>query len=148
MSSYAYVAVDTGGAETRGTIDVADQSEALRRIKEMGLFPTKVFLPRQSRSSLSIAPHPRKGSAWTLTISVPFLRRVKPAALSVFTRQLATLIEAGMPLLRGLRLLQEQESSRTFKSIIAEVAASIENGSSLAEALAAHRSEERRVGKE
>src|SRR5215471_9260510 len=122
MSSYAYVAVDTGGTGTRGTIDVADQSEALRRIKEMGLFPTKVFLPRQSRARLLTTPRIRKGPAWNLTISVAFLRRVKPAALSVFTRQLATLIEAGMPLLRGLRLLQEQESGRMFKEVIGDLA--------------------------
>src|SRR5437016_499482 len=127
MSNYAYVAVDTGGLETRGTIEVPDQSEALRRIKEMGLFPTRVFLPKESKRRSMAARAP----AWKLTISIPFLRRVKPAALSVFTRQLATLVEAGMPLLRGLRLLQEQESSRTLKGVIGEVAASIENGSSL-----------------
>ncbi len=43
MSNYAYVAVDPQGLESRGTLDVSDQSEALRRIKEMGLFPTKVL---------------------------------------------------------------------------------------------------------
>jgi type IV pilus assembly protein PilC len=45
MSNYAYVAVDPRGAEARGALDVADQSEALRRIREMGLFPTKVSPP-------------------------------------------------------------------------------------------------------
>ena len=43
MSNYAYVAVDQNGSEMRGMLDVADQSEALKRIKEMGLFPTRVF---------------------------------------------------------------------------------------------------------
>src|SRR2546426_893084 len=138
MSNYAYVAVDTGGTETRGTIDVCDQSEALRRIKEMGLFPTKVFVARESRGRVLTTSRARTAPGWNLTIRIPLLRRVKPATLSVFTRQLATLIEAGMPLLRGLRLLQEQESNRAFKEIIGEVAASIENGSSLAEALSAH----------
>src|SRR5450759_2097293 len=42
MSSFCYEAVDGGGLKTHGTIDVADQSEALRRIKEMGLFPVKI----------------------------------------------------------------------------------------------------------
>jgi type IV pilus assembly protein PilC len=43
MSNFSYVAVDPQGMESRGTLDVSDQSEALRRIKEMGLFPTKVL---------------------------------------------------------------------------------------------------------
>lgn len=62
MSNYAYVAVDPQGAEARGTLDVADQSEALRRIREMGLFPTKVSARNQGkrkvRSPKTISPLP------------------------------------------------------------------------------------------
>ena len=47
MSSYSYVAVDADGRETRGLLDVPDKSEALRRIKEMGFFPTKVLAERE-----------------------------------------------------------------------------------------------------
>jgi type II secretory pathway component PulF len=47
MSNYSYVAVDPQGVESRGTLDVLDQTEALRRIKEMGLFPTKVLAASQ-----------------------------------------------------------------------------------------------------
>ena len=50
MSNYAYVAVDPSGSETRGIIEVADQSEALKRIKEMGLFPTRVLKKRDERA--------------------------------------------------------------------------------------------------
>jgi type IV pilus assembly protein PilC len=64
--------------------------------------------------------------------------RIKPATLAVFTRQLATLVDVGMPLLRGLRLLQEQEENRALKRVITEVARSIESGGTLSEALAAH----------
>jgi type IV pilus assembly protein PilC len=56
----------------------------------------------------------------------------------VFTRQLATLVDVGMPLLRGLRLLQEQEENRTLKRVITEVAKNVEGGGTLSEALAAH----------
>ena len=49
MSNYSYVAVDPQGMESRGTLDVSDQSEALRRIKEMGLFPTKVLAADKPR---------------------------------------------------------------------------------------------------
>ena len=64
--------------------------------------------------------------------------RITGAQLAVFTRQLATLIEAGLPLLRGLRLLQEQEENRRLNRVIGELCSAIENGASLAEAVAAH----------
>jgi type IV pilus assembly protein PilC len=64
--------------------------------------------------------------------------KVKPRVLTTFTRQLATLIEAGMPLLRGLRLLHEQAETRAMKDVLASVALSVETGSSLTEAVSAH----------
>jgi type IV pilus assembly protein PilC len=137
ISSYFYVAVDLRGIESRGTLNVCDQAEALRRIKEMGLFPTKVLAanPRglglaQGRSRPRAAPR-----VWNRTI-LSWGRGITGTTLTVFTRQLATLIEAGMPLLRGLRILHEQAESRGLRRIIGEVSASIENGGSLAEALA------------
>jgi type IV pilus assembly protein PilC len=134
MSNYSYEAMDAGGLMSRGTLDVTDQREALERIRQMGLFPTVVRPEMLSRQ------RPR---AMTLRTTPPFpmrlLRgRIKPAALAVFTRQLATLVDVGMPLLRGLRLLQEQESNRTLKRVISETATTVESGGTLSEALAAH----------
>jgi len=137
MSNYSYVAVDLRGFESRGTLDVSNQAEALRRIKEMGLFPTKVLAanPRglglaQGRSRPRAAPR-----IWNRTM-LGYGRGITASTLTVFTRQLATLIEAGMPLLRGLRILHEQAESRGLRRIVDEVSASIENGGSFAEALA------------
>src|SRR5258708_31222793 len=61
---------------------------------------------------------------------------VRSPQLTSFTRQLATLLDAGMPLLRSLRLLNEQEPNRYFKQVIADLALSIEAGGSFSEALA------------
>ncbi len=138
MSNYSYLAVDPHGSVMRGTLDVADQAEALRRIKEMGLFPTQLLATREPKPA---GRRSAKGSASALRrpILLPFLsQRVRPGRLAVFTRQLATLIEAGMPLLRGLRVLEEQEESPSLKRIIGEVAESIAGGNSLTEALAAY----------
>jgi type IV pilus assembly protein PilC len=134
MSSYCYEAVDSGGTKTQGMLDVADQSEALRRIKEMGLFPTRIAENRRRlRPQATVKP---RAAQEKRSLSMPvFGQRVRPATLAVFTRQLATLVEAGMPLLRGLRTLEEQEENPVLKKIIAEIAMSIENGSSLSEAL-------------
>ena len=136
MSSYCYEAVDAGGLKIQGSLDVSDQNEALKRIKEMGLFPTRVaqVMPfrRRQRRTLA-APKTFKIPVWRMPRG-----RIKPAVLTVFTRQLATLIDVGMPLMRGLHILQEQAENRALKSIIVDVAAAIEGGSSLSEALAAH----------
>ena len=134
MSNYLYEAVDAGGLRSQGALDVIDQSEALKRIREMGLFPTTV------RKAASGQPQPHSSAA-RKTFQIPRWMsegRIKPAVLAVFTRQLATLVDVGMPLLRGLRLLQEQEENRTLKRVITEVAKNVEGGGTLSEALAAH----------
>jgi len=137
MSSYSYIAVDPSGLETRGTLEVPDQCEALRRIREMGLFPTKVRaaaaarpVPNRTPSSM-VQEQPTKRARWVV-------RRMKPGLLCGFTRQLVTLIEAGLPLLRSLRLLHEQEENRRLKCVIEELGISIENGCSFTEALRMH----------
>lgn len=142
MTSYAYQAVDSAGQPMRGTLAVPNQNEALRRIREMGLFPLKLTERRPERSFPAPARLPDKRVrtlARLSRISIPFLQgRVKPRTLAVFTRQLATLIDAGMPLLRGLRILQQQETNPRLKRIVGQVAETIEGGGSLTEALAAH----------
>jgi len=139
MSSYSYVAVDPQGVESRGTLDVSDQSEALRRIKEMGLFPTKVLAAGKPRHR-EAATQPRPGVvAGHRRFSIPVWgSSIRVATLTVFTRQLATLVEAGLPLLRGLRILEEQAENRPLRRIIGELSPVIEGGSSFAEALALH----------
>jgi len=131
MSNYLYEAVDAGGLRSQGTLDVIDQSEALKRIREMGLFPTNVRLPQSRPQSPAI----RKTSRLPVWMTEG---KIKPAALTVFTRQLTTLVDVGMPLLRGLRLLQQQEEKQAMKRVIGEVARSIEGGGTLSEALAQH----------
>src|SRR5258706_570028 len=141
MSNYAYVAVYPQGAEARGTLDVADQSEALRRIREMGLFPTKVSARNQGERSVRSArtdPSPLRKGRGNVGLARPiqlFGKRIKPAVLALFTRQLATLVEAGLPLLRGLRILQEQEEKPAMRRIIGELSLAIESGNSFAEAV-------------
>jgi type IV pilus assembly protein PilC len=134
MSNYLYEAVDTGGIRSQGALDVTDQNEALKRIREMGLLPTNV------RQATPVQPRPQS-LAGSKSFRFPLWMtegRIKPAVLAVFTRQLATLVDVGMPLLRGLRLLQEQEENRALKRVITELAKAIESGGTLSEALAAH----------
>jgi type IV pilus assembly protein PilC len=132
MSNYSYVAIDLRGIETRGSIDVPSQGEALKRIKDMGLFPTKILETREV-----LRPVRRRRLAHrNRRLPIPSLfRKVRTKPLTLFTRQLATLLEAGMPLLRSLRTLQEQAEDRRVRTTLAELALAIEEGNSFAEAL-------------
>ncbi len=146
MPKYSYVAMDSRGKESKGTIEVASQNEAIGRVKEMGLFPTKIVevdkVKEAPDKKAKVAGKPagkKKGGGINLNIQIPGLSgRVKSKVLTTFTRQLATLVDAGLPLLRGLRVLEKQEKNPTLKSIIAELALAIEGGSTFSEALAQH----------
>jgi type IV pilus assembly protein PilC len=150
MPKYNYVAMDAHGKETKGTLEVASQNEAIGRVKEMGLFPTKIVEVDKTKEKDKAGDKkakPAKGAKGgkgkkggvNLNIRIPGLSgRVKPKVLTTFTRQLATLVDAGLPLLRGLRVLERQERNATLKGIIAELAMSIEGGSTFSEGLAQH----------
>ena len=142
MPKYAYTAMDSRGKETKGTLDVANQNEAIGRLKEMGFFPTKVTEEKSAKPEAKArpgkAPKSKRG-ALDIQIKIPGLSgRVKPKVLTAFTRQLATLVDAGLPLLRGLRVLEKQEKNVTLKEIIGQLGFSIEGGSTFSEALAQH----------
>jgi type IV pilus assembly protein PilC len=147
MPKFNYVAMDSHGKETKGTLEVNSQNEAIGRVKEMGLFPTKIVEVEKAKPEKKGAkPTGKAGKAggkkkgsMEIKIKIPGLGgRVKSKVLTTFTRQLATLVDAGLPLLRGLRVLEKQERNPTLKNIIAELALSIEGGSTFSEGLAQH----------
>src|SRR5436189_1782695 len=144
MPKFSYVAMDSRGKETKGTLEVANQNEAIGRLKEMGFFPTKVVETDKTAKKSDAKGKPagktgaKKGGG-SINIRIPGLGgKVKPKVLTVFTRQLATLVDAGLPLLRGMRVLEKQERNATLKGIIGELALSIEGGSTFSEGLAQH----------
>jgi len=144
MPKFSYVAMDSRGKETKGVLEVGSQNEAIGRIKEMGFFPTKVVAVDKSKDAKGQPAAKGKtakkgGLNLNISIKIPGLSgRVKSKVLTVFTRQLATLVEAGLPLLRGLRVLEKQERHPTLKKILSDLGTSIEGGSTFSEALAQH----------
>src|SRR5580692_10662526 len=146
MPKFSYVALDAHGKETKGTIEVASQNEAISRVKEMGFFPTKIAEASEKvkekkfgKKARAVAKPGGKKGGININIKIPGLSgKVKPKVLTTFTRQLATLVDAGLPLLRGLRVLEKQERNATLKGIIGELALSIEGGSTFSEGLAQH----------
>jgi type IV pilus assembly protein PilC len=150
MPKFSYVAMDSRGKETKGTLDVGSQNEAISRIKDMGLHPTRIVQVDKDKDKTKAKPADTKGAPakkgglhkeinLNLNIKIPGLTdRVKSKVLTTFTRQLATLVDAGLPLLRGLRVLEKQEKHPLLKKIIGDLGASIESGSTFSEALAQH----------
>ncbi|MEI8291497.1 MAG: type II secretion system F family protein, partial [Verrucomicrobiota bacterium] len=147
MPKYNYVALDARGNETKGTLEVGSQNEAIGRVKEMGLFPTKIVeagkeeKPAAGKKGKAAGKSRsgKKGGGMSINLKIPGLGgKVKPKVLTTFTRQLATLVDAGLPLLRGLRVLEKQERNRNLKGILGELSTSIEGGSTFSEALAQH----------
>ena len=120
MPKFNYVAMDSRGKETKGTLEVNSQNEAIGRVKEMGLFPTKIVEVEKVKEKSDKkavkgaggkAPAGKKKKGGEINIKIPGLGgRVKSKVLTTFTRQLATLVDAGLPLLRGLRVLEKQET--------------------------------------
>src|SRR5689334_1269976 len=105
MPKFDYVAMDQHGKETKGTLEVASQNEAIGRIKEMALFPTRIVevgaaKEKADKKSAAAAPAGKKagkgkGMQINLNIKIPGLSgKVKSKVLCTFTRQLATLVDA------------------------------------------------------
>lgn len=141
MPKYNYVAMDPRGKESKGSIEVANQTEAIGRIKEMGYFPTRVTEAQKTKVDVGkvAARAKSKSRKGILDVKIPGLGSgVNTKTLTVFTRQLATLVQSGLPLLRGLRVLQEQEKCAPLRSILGDLALSIESGSTFSESLAEH----------
>jgi type IV pilus assembly protein PilC len=147
MPKFNYIALDSSGNETKGTIEAASQNEAIGRVKDMKLFPTKITeadkgdKADKKAKAKPAAGKPKGGKKGQININlkIPGLGgKVKPKVLTTFTRQLATLVDAGLPLLRGLRVLEKQERNANLKKILGELGTSIEGGSTFSEALAQH----------
>jgi type IV pilus assembly protein PilC len=131
MPVFQYSALDSQGVEIKDEVEALSQKEAISKIRNMGYFPTKVAArgaAKKAGAKAALAPKKRRGAGG----------RVKVKAITQFARQLSTLQDAGLPILRSLRILEEQQRSGTFKRIIGYVADDIEGGSTLSEAMGRH----------
>lgn len=143
MPRYNYVALDARGQETSGVLDAESQNDAVAQIRQAGYFPKSLVEegkgPKRKAKAAGGA-----GSALNkeikLNINIPFLERktIKARTLMIFTRQLATLIDAGLPLLRGLTVLSKQEPDPVLKKTIVNIADSVQGGGTFSEALSGH----------
>jgi type IV pilus assembly protein PilC len=127
MPLFKYEALDSQGVGIKNEVEALSQKEAVSKIRNMGYFPTKVApVGAAKKSAAAVAkPKRRRGAGG----------RVKIKLITQFARQLSTLQDAGLPILRSLRILEEQQKAGTFRRILGYVADDIEGGATLSEAL-------------
>ena len=144
---FTYVALDSRGQESSGLIEATSSNEAIGQLRQAGYFPTNVYeegkgSPRDAKLRKQKAKTPKPAASATTHRKagiVLFERKtIKPKTLMVFTRQLATLIDAGLPLLRGLTVLQKQERDPVLNKTIGNLSDAVQGGSTFSEGLAQH----------
>ncbi len=140
MPTYQYEALNAGGKPQKGTVDASSSDEAIQRIKLQGLFPTSVkeAKAKKTAGAPTEAKAKKKKKKSSGGISIPIISRVKPAVLTTFTRQLSTLQDAGLPLLRSLQILESQQKPGKLKSVLQVVVEDVEGGAALSDAMAKH----------
>src|SRR5437667_802081 len=144
MPRYNYVALDARGQEATGLLEAASSNEAIGQLRQAGYFPTSVYEEaKASRDGKEARRRVAKMAKMTRprakTSIVLFQRKkIKPKVLMIFTRQLATLIDSGLPLLRSLTVLAKQEPDTVLKNTINKLAEAVQGGNTFSDALALH----------
>lgn len=123
------MALDARGVEKTGSLDAADTKQALIALRGQGLIPVEITAEKPERGP---------DSFFGKTGRFGFRPSIRARELAAFTRQLATLLRAGMPLLRGLEVLTRQEHNAALRRVIENLGEGIRAGGTLSEAMARH----------
>ena len=148
MATFQYIAKDAAGNETRGQIEAGDRSSAIAAVRAQGLFPTALGEVKSAPAASAAAPKAKakKGKAPAAAkpaaskskdIKLPSWMRgkVKTKVLTQFTRQLATLVNAGLPLMRGIDVLKRQMKDPQMVEALNGIAENIAAGGTFSESL-------------
>ena len=150
MATFQYIAKDASGAERRGTVEAGDRSAAIAAVRAQGLLPTALgevkgaaAAPAAKKAAKGAkAPAKKAGLKKDIQINIKlpnFLRgRIKTKVLTQFTRQLATLVNAGLPLMRGLEVLKRQMKDPQMVEALNGISENIAAGGTFSEALTAY----------
>jgi len=126
MPIYAYTGKTLRGDWAKGEIEAANLAQATAALRRQQIAPASVTEKKTGLSALS-------------SIQIPFLKqKVRTKEIVIFTRQFATMIDAGLPLVQCLDILASQQENKEFKRVIMDVKGSVEGGSTFADALKKH----------
>ncbi len=146
MPKFNYVALDARGQESVGVIDASNTNDAVGQLRQAGFFPTSVHedgkggapAAKAAKKGGAVVKSESKAPAKVKAAKNTANKAVKQKILMIFTRQLATLIDAGLPLLRGLTVLEKQERDPVLKATIGKLSDAVQGGSTFSEGLAQH----------
>ncbi len=145
MPTYYYTAIDSSGKQKTGTIEAASENVATSQIKEQRLFVTSISTSKGGGKTTKKTAKKKGTGFFSLTPpegtkKKPFVigKVVNAKGLTIFTRQLATLIQAGLPLLRSLEVLGRQEKNPAFKYVIEQLSENVRSGNTFSDGLAQH----------
>ncbi len=125
MSDFEYKAIDDSGMEVIQVIEASSADEVAEKLDKLGYFPINI---KEKKTSSSISLFKKK-------------KKIKQAEIIVFTRQLVTLLKAGVPLLSCLEAMVKQTDNEDLQTVIQDIYVDIESGHSFSDALAIHRDE-------
>ena len=135
MPKFQYEAMNQAGQEIRDEIEANTTEEALSKIRTLGYFPTKIRQKGGKKAAGGPGGPPGKGGKRKGKQAGGF-GKVPTKQITQFTRQLSTLQDAGLPILRSLRILEQQQKPGLLRVIIRNVADDVEGGATLSEAMA------------
>lgn len=145
MANFQYSGLDASGKAVSGTIEASSSQDAIGKLKSMGYYVTNISSgktaaptkPTQTTKQTQTPAKKKAAAGGGININLPFLggNKIKPKELTIITRQLATLIGSGLPLLRALKVLEQQRKGGAAK-VLNRVASEIEQGALFSEALA------------
>lgn len=121
METYSYTAVAKDGKDKKGQIEAETRDEAARKLKEQGLTPMSI----------------KTQTAFDKDIELPFLtkKKVKPRDMSVFCRQFASILNAGVSVVNALEMLAEQTENKNLKKAIMDAQSGVEKGETLSDSM-------------
>ncbi len=131
MAIFSYQATDKKGQEVTGMVEADSLALAINQVRSLGYFPTKV---KEDAGKLARRQRSAKGKGLNLTIG----GGIKRKEVTQITRQLATLIDAGLPLLRSLSILYDQQKAGKLKGVLDELVNDVQSGTTFSEGLAKH----------
>jgi type IV pilus assembly protein PilC len=136
MPKFHYIALDQNGQEVAGELDASTEAEAINLLRQSQLYPTQVA--QEGKGDAAVKKRAKATTAATgkgKTAKAGANSKIKAKVLMIFTRQLATLIDSGLPLLRGLTVLARQEPNPVMKSTVTTIAENVQTGSTFSETL-------------
>ncbi len=138
MGQFSYKAVEQGGGHVTGTIEAIDRRSAVATLTDKGHFVTELA---EEAQSLSVTPSVNGDEKAVLDLS-RFMqfgsRKVTSKDVLAMTTQLSTALQAGLPLLNGLKLIHEQQHKAATREMLGELVNAVSSGQSLSEAMAKH----------